>query len=324
MSRLFVLVAPVVLFTCSNTANAVLIQQTNSDSWNYATRAVVEGGFLLSGNLESSFGRSPTVSIQRFNPLLGSLQSVDMFLQFRAQLSLKADCFGLFYCESGASAGGGHTILLDDLASDLGVSFKDPGNPAPPPSSNVQYGASASAQCEGVLPCSKTSGGADFQQLLFSFVDDDVLGFIDDLDDPSDDVFVFFRQGRREYTGFSASHSGYPTDGNVEQIGDDSNDLGTLLAALDLYVFENQHGIFYSDAHIEYWSSFEVNVTYTYETPPTETPTSVASPDTLPLTAMGLISLLLFRKKQERNRGRNTIYANVQMERGRPVACKTL
>ncbi len=304
MSRFFVLIAPIIMFTFSSTANAVLVQQTNADSWNYATRAVVEGGILFSGNLESSFGRSPTVSIQRFNPLLGSLQSVDMFLQFRAQLSLTADCFGLFYCESDARAGGGHTILLDDLASDLGVSFIDPGNPVPPSTSNVSYGASASAQCEGVIPCSDFGGGADFQQLLFSFVGDDVLGFIDDLDDPSDDVFVFFRQGRREYTGFSASHMGYPSDGNVEQIGDDSNDLGLLLAALDLYVFQNQHGVFYSDAHIDYWSSFEASVTYTYETPSTEPPTSVSSPDTLPLTTLGLMSLLLFRKKQIRDVGK--------------------
>lgn len=289
------------LLLFSSGANAILIQQTHTDSWNYATRAKIEGGsggaFILSGNLESHLGISPTISIQRFNSMLGNLQSVDMHLQFRAQFTITTDCSGLFYCESEGSGNGAHTILLDDLAGDLGVSFIDPGNPAPPPTSNVTYGAGASSQCEGILPCSSSSGDADFQELLFSFTDDEVVGFIDDIDEPSDDVFTFFRQGKPEYTGFTAFHKGYPSDANVEQIGDDSNDLGTLLAAIDLYVFENQHGIFYSDAHLDYWSSFDVAVTYTYETPSTGSSEPIPTPNSLFLLLAGLIPLGWLRRR---------------------------
>ncbi|MDT8384822.1 MAG: hypothetical protein RRB22_10425 [Gammaproteobacteria bacterium] len=305
MFRPILLPVTIALLFFSSSVNAFIIQQTHSDSWNYATRAIVaggaSGGFLFSGNAESHLGRSPTVSIQRFNPLLGTLQAVDVFLQFRAKFSITADCSGIGYCESEGSGNGTHTILLDDLGADLGVSFIDYTNPAAPPTSNVTYGAGATTQCDGVFPCSASNGGADFQELLFSFLDDDVAGFIDDLDDPADDVFVFYREGKPEYTGFRAFHKGYPSDENVEQFGDDSNDLGLLLAAIDLYAFQNQHGLFYSDIHVKYWSSFDVAVTYTYETPSTGSPVAVPAPNSLLLLLSGLIPLA--RKAGKRKHG---------------------
>ena len=103
---------------CSSpVASAILIEDTHADSWSYAHKGVSSFG---GGSFGSHHAPAvPTISIERFNPLLGELLAVDMYFTFMAQSSLTVDCQGVaFHCLSDASGGGAHVILFDRLGSD--------------------------------------------------------------------------------------------------------------------------------------------------------------------------------------------------------------
>jgi hypothetical protein len=210
-------------------------------------------------------------------------------------------------CYSEAAAGGGHTILMDKLGEDLGVSFIDKTIPTlpgdPPPTSDITFEVrNLSANCDGGIAsnCDTTDYGNYYSEELFSFYEpEDIDGFINDLTDPDDDVFYFYR----EY-GYPVTyrHEGFPSGSSEEAYADDGGDLLGLLAALEIVIFNqlDGHGLIYSDAHFSFVSQFQADVTYTYEIPDSGGGSrEVPEPATFALFGIGLAGLGFARKKRK-------------------------
>lgn len=319
-SRLLVVIA--LIFATQRVVAGPIIQQVNSDSWNLLYNGVAQNQPSATFYPDDAQGNFPGVQLPRFNPLLGTLLDVQIFFNIEVQYTQTVHCRNVaVYCSGSLENPPnslGHTVLLKDLGEELGVSFLNPGNPIPEyiaSGGDFSYGPRGienppyvpdnlmdlpQQECETFLfACELIFTNSYFDSFFFSF-DSGIDGFIDDLDTPFDDNIVFMMSDGSNNIP-SAWYVGFPNTGSNEAYMDDGGDAVALFLLFETLVLDqfDGHGLLYSDAHFNYFSSLGIDVIYNYEVFDSETPTSVPEPSIVWLLCLGFAGLVCAQYRRE-------------------------
>ena len=229
------------------------------DNYGVSRNMSISNGFTLNPVI---FPVTEIMQLNRFDPSLGTLTSVELFISGAIFGDLDVHCVGPITCNSSGGGVVSTGLVLFETAASLGVDL------GPTFMLSMSGERSCSFTTLGSADCSRTWVGQESASRLLTFTGTDMTGFT------GTTPFYFFSYGQPHLTtsirheGFPNSSPGGPGDVDAAQSAASLPGLNDLLdLAYQLYlndVFDN-HSVAFSDAHLYGDEAWLVRVSYTYE-----------------------------------------------------------